>query len=144
MDNDYPLDYEEIIETLQTADVITFRFALLAPRLLIDYRFSDLDPPLVKLVPRVGTPAERFRAIKQLRPRFPVPQRVTAISWQKMVQTLVDRGIWDAVVQRIAASGRWEAVEQCAQVLAELREAERAAIRDAITGENYETLWARK
>ncbi len=141
MDNDYQLDFGEIIQTLQTADIAVFRFALLNPRLLIDFRYSEVDPPLMKLVPRVGTPAERFRSIKQLRPRFPVPQKVTAIAWQKMVPTIVESGVWDAIEQRVAAAGRPEAVAQCKQVLDELREEERHAIRDAITGENHETMW---
>lgn len=143
MDNDYALDYKEIIETIQSTDVLTFRFALLAPRLLVDNRHSEVDPPLVKLVPRVGTPAERFRSIKQLRPRFPVPQRVTAIAWPKMVQTLVDSGVWDAVVQRVVSTGRPGLNEQCDEVLDELRQAEQQAVHDAITGENHETLWSR-
>ncbi len=143
MDNDYSLDYEEIIQTIQSADLITFRFALIDNRLLLDYRSSDLDPPLMKLVPRVGTPAERFRAIKQLRPRFPVPQKITAIAWPKTIQVLVDSGVWEAVVKRMEASGNPEAPEQCEQVLEELRKAEAETVRDAITGENYETLWGR-
>ena len=38
MDNDFFLDYGEIIRTIRGVDVVTFRFVIINQRLLIDNR----------------------------------------------------------------------------------------------------------
>lgn len=141
MDNDFFLDYDEIIKTVGTAEVVTFRFVVVNQRLLIDNRSSEIDPPLVKLVPRATSIEERFRSLKQLRPRFRLPEKISAIWWPKFVDTMVQRGVWEAIVQRIVDAGFAEAAQECEGVLAELRDLERQEIRNAIIGEGYQDLW---
>ena len=141
MDNDFLLDYEEIIRTIRAADVLTFRFVIVNQRLLVDNRSSEIDPPLVKLVPRAGSVEERFRSLKQLRPRFRLPEKISAIWWPKFIDTMVARGIWDAIVQRIVESGFSEAARQCEDVLQELRTLERQELCNAVLGEGYQPLW---
>ena len=141
MDNDFFLDYDEIIKTARSAEVVTFRFVVVNQRLLIDNRSSEIDPPLVKLVPRATSIEERFRSLKQLRPRFRLPEKISAIWWPKFVSTMVERGVWDAIVQRIVEAGFAEAAKDCENVLEELREMERQEIRNAIAGEGYQALW---
>lgn len=143
MDNDFHLDYGEIIRTVQQADVITFRFVIVNERLLIDYRSSEIDPPLVKLVPRATSVEERFRSLKKLRPRFRLPEKISAIWWPKFVDTMVERGVWRAIVERIENAGFTEAARQCDAVLEELRALERQEIRNAVAGEEYQPLWER-
>jgi hypothetical protein len=141
MDSEYLLDYEEVIKTVRTAEVLTFRFVIVSQRLLVDNRSSEIDPPLVKLVPRATSAEERFRSLKQLRPRFRLPEKISAISWPKYVNGLVEHGVWDAVIQRIIASGFSEAARECDRVIEELRDLERQEIRNAIIGEGYQALW---
>ena len=141
MDNDFALDYDEIIKTVRTADVITFRFVIVSQRLLIDNRSSEIDPPLVKLVPRATSIEDRFRSLKQLRPRFHLPDKISAIWWPKFVESMVDRGIWPAIVQRIEEAGFAEAARESGAVLEELRALERQEIRNAIICEGYQALW---
>lgn len=143
MDSDFLLDYDEIIKTVRTADVITFRFITVNQRLLIDNRSSEIDPPLVKLVPRATSVEERFRSLKKLRPRFRLPEKISAIFWPKFIDTLVERGVWDAIVQRIEAAGFTQAARDCECVLRELREIERCEIANAVRGEGYQALWER-
>ena len=143
MDNDLPIDVDEIIRTLRTADVVTMRFHLFDKRLLIDNRTNEIDGPMVRLVERAGSAEERFRSLRRLRPRFRLPERLTAIWWPKYVDTLETSGIWQALVQRMAESGFPDSVRDCQRVLAELRELERQEIRNAITGESYQTRWSR-
>ena len=46
MDNDFTLDYGEIIKTVRNADVLTFRFVIVSERLLIDNRpLASVPPP---------------------------------------------------------------------------------------------------
>ena len=143
MDNDYPLDLDEILQTIRSADVVTVRFVTVSRRLLFDSRHTEIDAPLVKLVAPAATAEERFRSLKRLRPRFRLPDKITAIWWPKYISTLVGCGIWDCLMARLAESGFPRAVEEGAEVLRELLEMERAEVRRAIVGEGYKALWQR-
>jgi len=143
MDNDYVLNFDEILRTIASADVLRIRFLLLDKRLLIDNRYNEMEGPLVKIVPRVGSSEESFRHLKRLRPRFPLPDRMTAIWWPKYVETLCTSGVWPALVRRIQESGFDDSVRHCEEALAELRSMEHQQIRNAISGEGFQTIWQR-
>ena len=141
MDTEYHLDYEAIIKTVRQAEVVAFRFVTVPMRLLIDNRFSDADAPMVKLVPPAGSAEERFKSLKVLRPRFRLPQKITAIWWPRYINGLIESGVWDALTQRFADNGYTAAIAECDDVLRELRRMERAEMLNAIGGEGYRTLW---
>jgi len=141
MDNEYHLDYDAVLKTVRTAEVITIRFVTVPSRLLVDNRFSEVDPPLVKLVPKVNSAEERFKSLKKLRPRFKLPQKISAIWWPRPIASLRERGVWDAIVQRIVDNGYPEAARECDDLLEELRRMERMEVVNAISGEGYQTLW---
>jgi hypothetical protein len=143
MDNDYVLNLEEILQTINTADVLRIRFLLLDKRLLIDNRCNEFDGPLVKIVPRSSSSEESFRNLKRLRPRFPLPEKMTAIWWPKYINTLYSTGVWQAITKRIADTGFTESVRQCNDILRELLALERQEIRNAISGEGFQTIWQR-
>ncbi len=144
MDNDFSLDHEEIIKTIDSAEVLTFRFVVLGERLLFDTRSSEIDPPLVKLVPRATSVEDRFRALKELRPRFKLPSKISAIWWPKSIESMVNDGIWGAIVRLIDDAGFSKAAEECEAVLEELRASERKELHNALTGEGYQSLWERQ
>ncbi len=144
LDTEYPLDLNEVIETVRSADVLTFRFVIVGQRLLVDGRHTEIDPPLVKLVAPVASPEERFRSLKQLRPRFRVPKEITSIFWPRCVSSLVESGVWGALVERLAGPGCPEAVQRCQEVLDELKGLERCETRGAIRGDGYRALWERQ
>jgi hypothetical protein len=141
MDNVYHLDYDAILTTVRNAEVVAFRFVTVPERLLIDNRFSDADPPMVKLVPKVNSAEERFKSLKMLRPRFRLPSKISAIWWPRYINGLIDSGVWDAIVTRITANGFPEAAHECDALLDELRRMERTEMLNAIGGEGYRTLW---
>ena len=141
MDNSYHLDYDAILRTVRDTEVVAFRFVTVQERLLLDNRFSEVDPPMVKLVPKVNSAEERFKSLKALRPRFKLPQKISAIWWPRYVDGLVDAGIWDAIVRRIVDNGFPAAAGECDEILAELRRMERAEMLNAIAGQGYRTLW---
>jgi hypothetical protein len=143
MDNDYPIDVDEIVRTVRSAEVLTIRFLILEKRLLIDNRYNEIDGPIVRLVDRVRSAEERFRSLRQLRPRFPVPEKITAIWWPKFVTTLDTLGIWPALVRRMADTGFGAAVRECSDAFEEMKRMERQVLRGAVTGEEYQTIWPR-
>lgn len=143
MDNDYILNLEEILRTVETAEVVRIRFGLLDKRLLIDNRYSEYEGPMVKVVNRAGSSEESFRSLKRLRPRFPLPEKMTAIMWPKYVSTLQSTGVWQAIVSRVAETGHPESARQCDDVLQELLKLEKQEIRNAISGEGFQTVWQR-
>jgi hypothetical protein len=142
---EFGLDLQEVRRVIDTADVIIVRFRRLEPRLLIDSRHSEIDGPLIKLVPRAQSVEDRFRSLKQLRPRFPLPDRITSFEWPHHVSLLQSTGIWEHVEQRLTAAGGEPAGDRAKAMLRELLTAERreeiAAIRG---GDGYQTLWERK
>jgi len=143
MDNDYAINLDEIMRTIDQAEVLRIRFLLLDKRLLIDNRFNEFEGPLIKIVPRAGSSEESFRNLKRLRPRFALPDRMTAIWWPKYINTLRTTGVWNCIVQRIAESGYQDSVDQCEAVLQELLELERQEVKNAIAGKGYQTIWQR-
>jgi len=143
MDNDYILNLDEILHTVENAEVVRIRFGLLDKRLLIDNRYSEFEGPMVKVVNRSGSSEESFRSLKRLRPRFPLPEKMTAIMWPKYVSTLQSTGVWNAIVSRVDATGHADSRRQCEEVISELLKLEKQEIRNAISGEGFQTVWQR-
>ena len=143
MDNDFAIDIDAILKVIDKADVITIRFLILPQRLLIDARCSESEGPLIKLVPRAASLEDHFKSIKQLRPRFRLPEKITAIWWPKHVRELVTCGVWDRIVQRLTSDSFPEADEKCQEVLDELIRQEEEEIVNAIAGKGYHCLWER-
>ncbi|HLB23315.1 MAG TPA: hypothetical protein VJP07_04425 [Dehalococcoidia bacterium] len=141
MDNEYYLDRDAIIRTIRSADVVAFRFVTVPVRLLVDNRFTESDAPMVKLVPKVDSAEERFKSLKKLRPRFKLPQKISAIWWPRHIATLRETGIWAAMVERIEANGFPAVSGHCDEIFDELLRMERMEIVNAIGGEGYRTLW---
>ena len=141
MDNAYQLDYDAILQTVRDSEVVAFRFVTVPMRLIIDNRFSEVDPPMVKLVPKANSVEERFKSLKVLRPRFKLPPRISAIWWPRYIAALGDAGVWGALTERIAGNGFPAVAGECDELMRELRRMERLEIVDAIGGEGYRTLW---
>ncbi|MBI2887707.1 MAG: hypothetical protein HYY02_10920 [Chloroflexi bacterium] len=144
LDNEYPVDLSEIKHVIKTADVMLIRFPLFDKRLLLDARFDEEEGPMMRVVPRVGSAAERFRSLKKLRPRFPLPKNIVSFTWPKHVASLESLGVWDAIVERIQRAGFADSDQECRDTFTELLKVEHHEIISAITGEGYETIWERK
>jgi hypothetical protein len=143
MDGDFRIDLDEVLKNIDSADVISIYFPILRKTILIDTRFTEEDPPMIRIVPMATTPEERHRVLRRLRPHFPKPKAITVVPWPKYVESLVRLGIWRKVLERFVYSGHKEAVQECNQVLEEMYELEMEELSAVITGENYHTMWAR-
>mgnify|MGYP001614758749 CR=1 FL=1 len=143
MDGDFRIDLGELLDNIDTAEVICIYFPVLHKTILMDTRFTDEDPPMVKIVPTADSIEERFHTLRRLRPRFPRPNSITVVPWPKYAQSLVELGIWQRVLKRFVHTGHKEAVQACNQVLTEVYQLERDELFAVIQGENYHTVWAR-
>ncbi|GAB4329965.1 MAG: hypothetical protein Kow0010_14700 [Dehalococcoidia bacterium] len=143
MDNDFSVDIDEIAATLQTSDVVTIRFVTVGERLLLDFRATEVEGPLVRVVEPVRTAGERYASLKRLRPRFAVPERIVAVWWPRFVPSLRSTGVWEGVRMRIAEAERPECLEEAEAALRELMALERANVRNAVLGFGFRTMWQR-
>jgi hypothetical protein len=145
MENDFGLDIQGIMKVIDTAEVLVVRFAIIDKRLLVDARHNQVEGPLIKLVPRADSVEERFRHLKQIRPRFPLPERIMSFMWPRHVELLQTSGVWQRIVDRLRALGYGGTVEQCEAVYRELLAEEKAQVLAAIRGEaGYQSLWQRR
>ncbi|MEO6396939.1 MAG: hypothetical protein ABIP13_00575 [Tepidiformaceae bacterium] len=143
MDNDFNIDLVDIASTVRTNDVITIRFVAVGQRLLLDFRTTEIDGPMIRVVDPVKSVEERYRALRKLRPRFATPERIVSIWWPRFAHSLESTGIWGEVMERITESGHVDAVRSAQETLSELLRLERVQQRDAVRGEGFRTLWSR-
>jgi hypothetical protein len=145
MENEFGLDLEDIFKVIDSAEIILVRFQIIEQRLLVDARRNSTEGAFICLVPRAGSSEERFRSLKRLRPRFPVPDRIMSFQWPRQVRSLRASGVWDRICSRLGDGGPDADGARCDEIFAELEKLERdetfAAIRG---GEGYETVWERR
>lgn len=143
--DEFGMDLGEVMEVIDTAEVLVIRFAILDKRLLIDARHDEVDGPLVKLVPKTSSVEERFRSLREMRSRFPLPEKIVSFSWPRQVETFRLAGLWARIVDRLMASGHAGVKEQCEAVFGELVNEEKAEVMTAIRGgPSYQSLWQRR
>ncbi|HXG35871.1 MAG TPA: hypothetical protein VNL15_02770 [Dehalococcoidia bacterium] len=143
--DDYGLDLEEVFKVIDSAEVLIVRFAIIDKRLLIDSRTSASEGPLIALVPKANSIEERFKSLKQMRPRFPLPDKIMSFMWHRpSMETFRKSGIWQRITDRLVMLGGDNMASECERVFEELQREERAEIMAAIRGsESYQSLWER-
>jgi hypothetical protein len=142
--DDYGMDIGEVTRVIEAADVLVVRFAILDKRLLIDSRTGETEGPLIAIVPKAGSVEERFKSLKKLRPRFPLPERIMSFMWPRHMATLRKSGIWDKIEQRLVSLGGPEMSARCEEIFQQLATEEKAEVLLAIRGgEGYQSLWER-
>lgn len=143
MSDDYGVDLAEVFEVIDAAEVLIVRFHLIRKRMLVDFRARPGEIPMIKLVPPAESIEERFRSIKQMRPDFPLPDKVMSFHWPRTITVLEESGAWGRIAARLQSLGA--PATDCEAARRELRDAERREVADAIRGnEHYQTLWERQ
>lgn len=144
MDMDYPIDLDEVMQIIATSDVIVVRFSTVEKRLLLDFRTSDQERPMVRLVNRVRSAEERFRDLRRLRPGLTLPDQIMTFHWPRHVASLERMGILDRVIEKLRTMGYPDMEKTCRKVFQDLLSLERAELIAAIRGEGYQALWEKK
>jgi len=142
MSGEFEMDPQEVIESVESAEVLSLSFITLRKALVIDTRRSGSEGPLVRIMEIVGSPQERIKSIRRLRAGFLRVRSLTVIPWPRYVDSLVALGIWERILGRVAESGDQAAVTACEEALAELTRLEKAEMAAVVKGEGYHTIWA--
>lgn len=141
MDNDFNIDLVDIAATIRSSEVLSIRFVAVGQRLLLDFRCTELDGPMVRVVTPVKSVEERYRTLRQMRPRFAPPEKIEAIWWPRFAASLESTGVWRAVMERVSDSGHVDAVRLAEDALTEIIRLEREQQCDAVRGTGFRTLW---
>jgi len=143
--DDYGLDMDEATRVIDSADVLVVRFAILDKRLLIDTRTDDHDGPLIAVVDKAGSVEERFKSLKKLRPRFPLPEKIMSFMWPRHIATFRRSGLAQRITDRLVGIGGEDMTAQAEKAFDDLAAREKREVATAIRGgESYQTLWERK
>jgi len=142
VDNDFSRDITELVSAVRSSDVLVMRFISAGQRLVLDFRATDVDGPLVRLVEPVQSVQERYRHLAQLRPRMALPEKIVAVSWPRFAKSLGASPVWDEVMKRVSDCGHPASVREAMLTLDELTAHERAYQRSAVEGEGFRTLWS--
>lgn len=142
--DDFGLDIEEVTKVIESADVLVVRFAIVDKRLLIDTRTNEQEGPFIAVVPKAGSIEERFKALKRLRPRFALPEKIMSFMWPRHMETFRNSGLWSRIEQRLVTLGGDDLTQRCSEVFEELIREEKLEVLAAIRGgEGYQSLWER-
>jgi hypothetical protein len=144
MVSEFGFDIEEIQRVVADAEVFIVSFPRIEPRLLVDARVGDDDPPVIRIVPRVSSAAERYRHLQKMRPGLQLPEQITVFRWPRHAQSMRELGIWGRIEERLVELGGPDMARACGEAFHELLKAERAEeVSTILGGEGFETLWER-
>ena len=141
MNADFPVEMNEVIQTIESSEVITILFPIIRHSLVVDTRSSSEVGPMVRAMPQTRGLEERIRAVHRLRPQFARPDHLVVIPWPKYITSLVSLGVADALAKRLSSSS--EGMRELRQAIEQLARLERQEMVAVISGEgNYRTIWS--
>ncbi len=143
MDGDFVgLDLDEVIESVENAEVMSISFPTFNKAAVIDTRSNDTEGPMLRIMTMVSSPRERIRSIRRVRPGFPRVKNLIVIPWPRYVDSLVSLGVWGKIEERFAKADQRDAAEACKLILDELKQLEKAELAAAVAGDTYHTIWS--
>ena len=92
MSDDFGIDLDEVRRVIENSEVLIIRLETVGSRVLVDFRSTSADPPHISRVPRVNSVEERVRAVKELRPAFPYPEKLMSFAWPRRVSIIAESG----------------------------------------------------
>ena len=141
MNADFPVEMNEVLQTIESSEVITILFPIIRHSLVVDTRTSSEVGPMVRAMPQTRGLEERIRAVHRLRPQFARPDHLVVIPWPKYITSLVSLGVADALAKRLSSST--EGMRELRQAIEQLARLERQEMVAVISGEgNYRTIWS--
>ena len=143
MDSNLSGFHNQIIEAIQTGEVVCLFFPRIGKTLVLDLRHTIEIPPSVIIDNMVTRPHERLERLEKLRPTLPPPEELRIAPWVGSVASLEDAGITSAILERCAETGNVTTVERCRRAIQTLTNIERDHLRAIVRGEMSRTIWER-
>ena len=143
MDFDHLEEIDEARGRVETCDAISLYFPRFRRALIVDFRCSPLDAPLVRVLPMAGSIAARTRMLGELRPRLGAPEALATVRWERAVASAKEQGLWQAIAARAGCAGGATIRVQLERAYRELVGLELHELREAIAGAGYHTVWGR-
>jgi hypothetical protein len=140
-ENGVLIDFDEMRNAVETADVFALAFAHFPERLLIDARSNATETPLVQVVEPVGSGERRLAWLKRRRPTLGKPELFHLLPWPHSPQLLTESGIWERIRRRVGADVEPQIEVQCSLAMQQLHNLDREALISLITGEDTITIW---
>lgn len=134
---------KRFVQLVEAAEVLAVGFRLFPQRLIFDTRYTEHDPPFLKIVQRVNSVEERLRELATIRPNFPTPERFYFTVWPRSIESFRGAGAWDRILARCEASGHTSIMKDCDLAWNVLIGLDRQETQQAIKGEGYRTIWAK-
>ncbi|HCU99624.1 MAG: hypothetical protein CL897_05040 [Dehalococcoidia bacterium] len=142
MSEDFGIDLDEVRRVIEESEVLIIRLETVGSRVLVDFRSTPTEPPFISRVPRVNSVEERIRAVKELRPTFPYPEKLMSFAWPRRVTIIAESGLWEAVRGRMESIGGEASGDDAARIHRELLDEERREVVAAVRGgEGMRTIW---
>jgi len=139
---DFGIDLDEVRRVIEESEVLIIRLETVGSRVLVDFRSTPTEPPFISRVPRVNSVEERIRAVKELRPTFPYPEKLMSFAWPRRVTIIAESGLWEAVRGRMESIGGEASGDDAARIHRELLDEERREVVAAVRGgEGMRTIW---
>ena len=142
-ENGLMVDLERVHKAVAESDVFTIGFLAFAERLLVDTRtLGEGCGPMVTLVDPVETVEERFFWLGQRRPQLGPPEKFTFFVWPHSLRLLESHGVVDELRSCCKIEMWPDMSRQIDDLLGELRKLESQAVRNAVTGDSFHTVWS--
>ena len=142
-ENGVLVDFDEITNLVNTADVFTVAFANFPERLIVDTRSNETETPMVQVVEPARSARDRMNWLHRRRPSLGTPETFSFFAWPHSPGFMVQSGIWDRIRNRVADGGEHVDV-QCDLALKALLNLDRDATFAVLRGEHCLTLWPRQ
>ena len=141
MNEDFGINLEELGDNIKTSEIMSLYFPIMRKVLLMDFRSTENDLPLIKVLSMVSSVEERMQSIQLMRPNLPMPENLILIPWPKSVESLNRLGITEKISDRLAEIKFPNYAERLLEAIQELKSLEEREKQLAIIGKNYQTLW---
>lgn len=142
MDGGFQLDPEELREMVKEVEIVSVLFPLIRRSLIIDFRCTASEGPMVRLMPQAISLDERLRSIRRVRPAFPRPNKIAAFPWPKYANSLTKTEAFATIHSRLESLGFARTTERLFEALEQIRRLERKELTDVLQGDRYHVIWS--
>ena len=142
-ENGVLVDFDEITNLVNTADVFTVAFANFPERLIVDTRSNETETPMVQVVEPARSARDRMNWLNRRRPSLGTPETFSFFAWPHSPGFMVQSGVWDRIRSRLE-DGEGQVSVQCDLAIKALLNLDRDATFAVLRGEHCLTLWPRQ